>query len=134
MIIGFTGSQKGMTTTQFDILCELITEINPTAAHHGDCIGADATFHEVCDLLEIPIVIHPPADTSRRAFCEGATAVNTPEDYLVRNHNIVDEVDAMIVVPRTAKETLRSGTWATWRYAKKQDKEIFLISPEIVLP
>lgn len=134
MIIGFTGTQENMTLEQFDVLYGEIERMNLMfdipEAHHGDCIGGDFTFHAICMEEEIPIVIHPPQNTTKRAYCEGAMAVNTPKDYLVRNHDIVDVCDIMYVCPRTMEEQLRSGTWATWRYATKQGKEIILILPD----
>lgn len=37
---GFTGSRKGMTRAQFEIVRELLE--TPDWLHHGDCKGADA--------------------------------------------------------------------------------------------
>jgi hypothetical protein len=130
MKIGFTGSQKNMSLEQFDVLYEKIEQINVSEAHHGDCIGSDATFHAICLEENIPVIIHPPKSAKKRAFCEGAQEILESKDYLIRNHDIVDACDVLFACPTTPDELRRSGTWATWRYAKKQGKVIFLILPD----
>jgi len=129
MIIGFTGSQKGMTTIQFDRLVDLVKELNPTEAHHGDCIGADTIFHFVCMELNIPVVLHPPLNDGKRAGCQDADLVLPRKAYLARNRDIVDASDELIAVPGEKTEQLRSGTWATYRYARKNHKTVHLITP-----
>lgn len=128
MKIGFTGTQDGLKLAQLDTLYELVDQIGATEAHHGDCIGGDAIFHEICVEVGIPVVIHPPEKSNKRQFCEGGTILPS-KPYLERNHDIVDEVEVMFVCPKTEEEQRRSGTWATWRYAMKQCKRIFLIYP-----
>jgi len=129
MIIGFTGSQKGMTANQFDRLVTLLKDLNPTIAHHGDCIGADDVFHEICLELNIAVVIHPPIENSKRAFCKGSDEILPTKQYLARNRDIVNISDELIAVPGEKTEQLRSGTWATYRYAKKIGKTTHLITP-----
>lgn len=56
-----------------------------------------------------------------------------PAPYIVRDHAIVDEVQFLIGCPRKDIEELRSGTWATIRYARKQRRNlncIILIYPD----
>lgn len=129
MIIGFTGTQRDMNVDQFDRLFDLIKQLNPSIAHHGDCMGADAVFHAICLDLSIPIVLHPPEITIRRAYCAVSLMSMEPKPYLIRNHNIVDACDVLIACPYEETEQRRSGTWSTWRYAKKQGKKIYLLLP-----
>lgn len=129
MKIGFTGTSDVMTLEQFDVLYCQIEKMSVSEAHHGDCVGADFTFHAICLEEEIPVILHPPINESKRAFCEGAQVIMPADEYLIRNHDIVDACDLLFACPRTATEQRRSGTWATWRYAKKQGKEIILILP-----
>ena len=133
MILGFTGTQNDISIEQFDQIVALLEELKPTAVHHGDCVGADAVFHDICLTLGIPIVIHPPIDNSKRAYCKGTLdgypLILVARDYLDRNHDIVDASDEMLVVPRIKAEELRSGTWATYRYAKKQSKVTHMVYP-----
>lgn len=129
MRLGFTGTQSRLTIEQFDCLYELVKELNPSEAHHGDCIGADSILHAMCLELNIPVILHPPINPIKQAHCEGAHVVLEAKEYIIRNHDIVDESDIVIATPPTIEEIRRSGTWATWRYAKKTGKETYLIFP-----
>jgi len=104
------------------VLACIITEF-----HHGDCVGADAEAHEIFGDEE-HTVIHPPANASKRAWCEAKTILPV-YDYLDRNHAIVDETDLLIACPAKDKEQLRSGTWATVRYARKLSRPVIIITP-----
>jgi hypothetical protein len=125
---GFTGTQKGMTASQrkaFEIIIG-----TPDEFHHGDCIGADEESHELTRYFtpDTPIIGHPPTNPSKRAFCE-FDQIRPKKDYLLRNHDIVDETDELIATPGGFSEELRSGTWATIRYARKTGKPVTIIYP-----
>lgn len=128
MIIGFTGTQQGLTPLQLDTIYQLLNKHRPVEFHHGDCIGADHQAHLIAKELGIKIVVHPPDNPKARAYCK--TAHIMPEKpYLERNHNIVDCSDLIIAAPKSQREQLRSGTWATVRYARKQQKELIIVAP-----
>ena len=42
----------------------------------------------------------------------------------------MDNSDILIATPKEKEEQLRSGTWATIRYAKKTKKIVFLVYPD----
>jgi hypothetical protein len=63
--------------------------------------------------------VHPPTDDRKRAFCTGNGADWEPKPYLERNHDIVDETTILIACPN-GEERMRSGTWATVRYARQR--------------
>lgn len=128
MNLGFTGTQKGLTEVQMKRLSEYVQRFNPEHGIHGDCIGADAQFSALCDSLGITVQVHPPADDSKRAFCK-ATITYPVKPYLIRNHDIVDACDKLIACPKGLTEELRSGTWATIRYAVAQKKPVIVIYP-----
>jgi len=130
MKIGFSGTQTGMAPMQKLKVRELIFTFTFDEAHHGDCIGSDEEFHDIIRELfpEVKIIIHPPIIATKRAFCEG-DRVRIPESYIVRNHNIVDETDVLLATPKGSEE-LRSGTWATIRWAKKRKRHIFIVYPD----
>ena len=144
MKIGFTGTHVGMTAPQIatfsniiKIIDEGINAINIDAVHefhHGDCIGADAIAHEIVSKQSLyhDIVIHPPLDNKKRAFCAIGIddVVLPPKSYLERNRDIVDECTILIATPKGFKEELRSGTWATIRYAQKRRKPVLIIQPD----
>ena len=133
--VGFTGtSQIGAVTAKQlkdgeRLLYSLYSE-GYKEFHHGDCIGADEQFHAVAKRIGFKIIIHPPENNSKRAFCFGADTVLEEKAYLIRNHAIVDETNVLIAVPKSAAEELRSGTWATVRYARKAKHRIYILMPE----
>lgn len=50
------------------------------------------------------------------------------DDPLARNRRIVAAVDVLIAAPETDREELRSGTWATIRYARAAGKPVVMLS------
>ena len=132
MRIGFTGTRNGMTEFQKQEV-ERILIFHCYAldleAHHGDCMGADAQFHQFAQKYGYPIIIHP-SNLNTRVYCQGAIRIYEPKNALIRNCDIVDSVDIMIATPAQNYEILRSGTWATIRYARKVGRVIHIIYPK----
>lgn len=132
MKIGFTGTSIGMTREQKRELFKMLSPFPYAEYHHGDCIGADEEFHALVKNIQHQtigsIIIHPPLNLRKRAFCEGGT-VRSKKSYLIRNRDIVDETDLLIVCPHEDVEQLRSGTWSTFRYAIKKMKDVTIIFP-----
>lgn len=141
--VGFTGTRQGMTRKQADECKDLLsrirrdTDLNQWAGtyraffHHGDCIGADAEAHCIASELVFPhygIIIHPPTNQKMMANCKGAERMK-PKPYLERNHDIVDASTILIATPETEEEVLRSGTWATVRYARRQNMVVKILNP-----
>lgn len=126
-----------MTARQKSTLARILDEkaksYDRLEIHHGDCIGADAEFHEICIKRwphALHVVLHPPLNPRKRAFCTYSNQSEVPaKDYLERNREIVDAVDEMIAGPKELEEQLRSGTWATVRYARKQKVTGGLLAP-----
>lgn len=131
MIVGFTGTRKGLTDRQakrlFVALSVFKKRFNLTEVRHGDCIGADAHFAGIASGLGLLVVSHPPIKHDLRAF-KGDKFLS-PKPYLERNRDIVDNSDFMIACPSERKEELRSGTWYTIRYTKKVSKPLGIIYP-----
>lgn len=97
--------------------------------HHGDCIGVDVQTAKIAEFMGVKTVCHPPLNPSARAR-HNSTIILPEKEYLDRNRDIVDAVDCMIVVPFEKEEILRSGTWMTYRYAKKRDVDRTIIFPD----
>lgn len=77
----------------------------------------------------LDLKIHPPINPAKRAWCTGDFTY--PEkDYLDRNRDIVNCTDILITCPSGYTEKLRSGTWATIRYARKIGKTVVIIFPD----
>ncbi len=130
MILGFTGTQAGMSSHQRSRLRQALIHLKPKQFHHGGCIGADTeASHMAHEFKRIIVVKHPPTNTYAQgeSYCDEETE---PLPFLVRNHVIVDESDALIACPESDTEQVRSGTWATVRYARKQGRMIYIIRPD----
>lgn len=126
--IGFTGTQRGMTVQQKRKLRELLWDYDEL--HHGDCIGSDDEAHDIALGHGLRIVVHPPSIPTKRAFRTSFHEIRPEQHYNTRNHNIVDETSELIATPAEFEEQLRSGTWATIRYAVKQGKKVTIIFPD----
>lgn len=133
-ILGFTGRSDPVPAAQRESLRWLLKfmcdEEDAAELHHGDCVGADAVAHAIGLDLDLEIVIHPPTDLKKRAFCQGALIVWPPRPYLDRNREIVHRSFVLVVAPRLAVEELRSGTWSTVRYARRLGRPVVLVLPD----
>jgi hypothetical protein len=133
MKIGFSGSRIGLTDSQKYHFSQLLLDLKGNEFHHGDAVGADADAHRIALNMGYAIVIHPPKNPSKRAFCKIGDIL--PEkDYLDRNKDIVDATDVLIATPKENTEQLRSGTWSTVRYARKKGKKVYIIKPDEPMP
>ncbi len=137
MKVGVSGTQKGITAYQTHRVFDLLDAWDWSQLHHGNCVGADEEIAFIAlemrgytSLLEKKqiVIAHPTIhkQQSEKSYFDEIRPNFPP---LVRNHNIVDAVQRMIICPGGIY-TLRSGTWATFRYAVKRHKIIHLIPPE----
>ena len=131
MKLGFTGSRK-ISYNQCSRLYKLIKGMNIDVAIHGGCKGFDSCFHEVVkELCNAKIFVHPGNQEQHDIFVKKNDCEVLPvKPYLERNKDIVNLSDEIIACPGTLKEILRSGTWATIRYAQKIGKKITIIFPD----
>ena len=136
MIVGFTGTRDGLTVLQKKALLNQLNSMDIEQALHGDCIGADYDFHRLVasNIEYATISIYPPVNPTHRANCHlidlttnVCVQVLKEGEYIARNHNIVDDCDMLIACPKDGVEVMRSGTWATIRYAKKMKKAVCII-------
>lgn len=118
--VGFTGTREGMTDQQKKMVFCLLRDIGFTQGHHGDCVGADVDFHELCVQMGIRTVGHPPSQSRHRAYCE-TDETRLPRDYIRRNRDIINETDILIGCPKELEEPTSprgSGTWSTIKHAR----------------
>lgn len=133
--IGVTGSRAGVSYKQLRtfgqiIMCHVMVEYLPVFLHHGDCFGADEIAHDWAKASWFSVIIHPPDDDRLRAFRKTKPEwMRTPKPYIERNHDIVDESHVLVAMP-DGEEHLKSGTWATVRYARKVGRPIFIAMPD----
>jgi hypothetical protein len=136
MRVGFTGTREGMTDVQlarFRSGLARLVEAGAVLFRHGCCVGADeqAAVAVVAHHPEVTVFGHPsdlPGLTSDDAMrCCDDTAY--PEPPLDRNRHIVDGCDVLVACPKGMAEEQRSGTWATVRYARVQNKRVVIVWP-----
>lgn len=139
---GFTGTSEEVKEEQLITLEKVIKKIarkKNVEHHNGGCINADKACYDIVRAL-IPsatIIMHPPKNTSKmfpyfdsEAYKgQGAVISRPPLDYLKRNMQIVAESDFLVATPKSVAEELRSGTWATIRYARIARIPILIVWP-----
>lgn len=136
LAVGFTGTRAGMTTSQALRVLDLLEQwkTQKKEFHHGDCRGADFEAFLLAYAIGYRIEVHPPDVETHRMFVSGpGITVLCPQPYLARNHAIVDRVSLlngkMLATPAQEAEQLRSGTWATIRYSKRNHVSLYVIWP-----
>ena len=136
--VGFTGPASGMTgVQQMAVIRRLLKRLKRDPRprlHHGDCIGGDAEFHAIGLIYGLEMVVHPPYDPKKRAFCNGGTSeIREPKPYLERDRDIVDETALLIgAVSNTGyhHKNCRDGYCYTIRYALKAGKEVVVVETD----
>jgi len=123
--IGFTGTRAGMNQAQKILITTYLKEHRPDAVAHGDCIGADKDFDDICADMSILRYAFPGDIPSMRANT-GAIQFQMPKPPLERNKDIVHYSDEMLACPKEMHEVLRSGTWATIRAARRAGKRVHI--------
>lgn len=69
MIVGFTGTQSGMSQFQKDTLKEILIVEKCHEFCHGDCYSADKQANDIASEIIRYITIFPPDNPSKRAWC-----------------------------------------------------------------
>lgn len=134
MIVGFTGSRKGLKALQRRELGKVLSCLSGSM-RNGAAEGADRDAAYFWDAdPEAPIDFFPCNRHQRRwAKIWSVTRVNATvhpmRDPLVRNQlDIVDPCDILVATP-AGPETQRGGTWSTIRYAKTLERPIVIVWP-----
>lgn len=137
-ILGFTGTQVGMSKYQRDSFRRFIKNMHPYEFHHGDCVGSDEEAHLIVVQCfpSIKIVIHPANIGGKRAYAYartlgdhlGSLVIYPERPPLERDRDMVGVVDTLFAAPRQTLEARRSGTWATIRYMQALSKPVAIFS------
>ncbi len=129
--LGITGTRNGMRDKQKLVVRFIAGFLLPDEAHHGDCLGADAEFHDIVrEETKAIIVVHPPSNPKNRAFKQG-DFIMKEKPFMVRDDDIIDESDLMLATPFQFEEQGRgSGTWAVIRHTRKARKPLIIIWPD----
>lgn len=141
MHIGFTGSREGMTDNQHKAVRYLLEQFSQNIVpvswpgpqyshvfHDGDCIGSDDIAHGLALDLGYYCEIHP---SNLKKFSAGNSLHfrHSAKSPLDRNLDIVIASHKIIATPKECEEQLRSGTWATIRYATSYHKPLYIVYP-----
>jgi len=132
--LGFTGSEHSVPQKQLNALQHVLSQLRDPGLddqqfHHGDCIGADDQAGRLAHGLGYQVHIHPPIIEDKRAFSIHHFA-HPAAQYLTRNGHIADRAQILLAAPDTIDERLRSGTWATVRYARQRRVPAILVFPD----
>jgi hypothetical protein len=128
--VGFTGTRNLLTRVQDQRLSHLLFDMRQVGwdtFHHGDCLGADKRAFEIAKHHGFWTICHPPLVKTLRAFTK-SHETREERPYIARNNDIVDETGFLIATP-DGPERLRSGTWATIRYARQLRRRGRIIYP-----
>src|SRR6266567_5158831 len=131
--IGFTGTCHGMTPLQRAAVAAILEPLAAAGgfvAHHGDCIGADAEFHDLCrELPQSFIVVHPgpPDDLPNQAGRVGDER-RVPLPHMRRNKNIVMASTVIIAALFELTQQEHGGTWRTIEMARKAKHPLAIVS------
>lgn len=137
IVYGVTGTREGATRAQMASFLARFWQITvalEARAHekwfvHGGCKGVDVQCHEILRPWGWKFWVLPGPDGPHQT-CPPADVVEEPRPYLERNRLIVDRAHALQVIPKDFQEVLRSGTWATQRYAADVGRKMGIIWPD----
>lgn len=112
VVVGFTGTREGMSVTQKigvrRALSDLVAKHTTLVGLHGDCIGADAEFEELCAALDIPTYCYPCELYGRmdHKFRANTSAVilEGPTQPLHRNEEIVNNSRYLLAAPLNGRK------------------------------
>lgn len=109
---------------------------------YGLCVGSDDQTSEVATWFGYRLIAHPASDVSPDLIAtpfHGATVLQA-KPALERNRDIVDASGVLVAAPREQLDgewhkrkpmgVLRSGTWATVRYAVEAGKPVWFAWPD----
>lgn len=138
-VIGFTGTRNGMTQQQRNLIITLIKVARMKAKHlvvglHGDCVGADADFDELCKKAGIETWSRPCNYPNMRAYTKSKQIAEVTNP-MARNREIVKQCSVLLACPPTEEELEKGGTWKTIRMGRKRqrrdkDLNIYIVYPK----
>jgi hypothetical protein len=134
IILGITGTRAGPRPAQTAAALKFMRGLKPYRVVHGGAPGFDMIAHGIAETLRVrEVEIHPSTQSNVGAagVIPGAGVVIYPElPPLERNRVIVKRIYGLLACPKTDDEELRSGTWATVRYAREAGVPVYLIKQD----
>lgn len=133
--------------TAEDVITGVLRHLSspPSRFVSGAAAGVDTYFALLARLLypDVPVTLLIPGSERHNDQLVATFRVNaipgdviiigpqlktTGETMMARNDLIISNCDVLLAFPRTLHETVRSGTWATIRRARKADRPYRLTS------
>lgn len=133
IILGITGTRAGPRPAQTAAAVKFIRGIKPYRVVHGGAPGFDMIAHGIAEATRTvrEIEVHPATEARGHGIILGAGVIVYPElPALERNKIIVKRIYGLLACPKTDDEDLRSGTWATVRYAREAGVPVYLIKQD----
>jgi hypothetical protein len=131
IILGITGTRDGPRPAQTAATLKFMRGLKPYRVVHGGAPGFDMIAHGIAEALRVREIEVHPSTVRSQSIIAGAGVVVYPElPPLERNHVIVKRVYGLLACPKTDDEELRSGTWATVRYAREAGVPVYLIKQD----
>lgn len=140
MKLGLTGTREGITQSQLLWVTNVFDNLQISVLHHGCCVGADASGHELAVARNIPVIVHPPVKTrfiaSQCLDAKGGLVTVLPaKPYLNRDRDIVVLTDGLVALPKNHEPPSYElegigGTWYTVRFAVRMNKPVMICYPD----
>jgi len=137
----FTGTRKPVTDEQLDQMYTIMRRLKDQHGYnrifHGCAKESDRRAHLMAVALGLDRELYPSNDeqetwaSSQRSG--GTTIIYPMRPPLDRNHYMLDRAGTntrLIAVPHLSVEEIRSGTWATVRYARMLKRRITILWPD----
>jgi hypothetical protein len=132
LILGFTGTRKGMTKAQLVSLraiieADLALSITPpskTEWHHGCSGKSDVAASYIAAAFGMKVIGHPSVTVEPQGYYDVLLPEKLP---LERDEDIAKCVELLFATPETDNETPRGGTYATVRRARKHNTRHIII-------
>lgn len=103
----------------------------------GGAYGVDTLAAESARERGLRVILAVPAGkwhNERLSEDLGCRVEEVPGGYMARNDRLAELADVLYAFPPTAREELRSGTWATVRRFRRLGKTVHLTPFDTVLP
>lgn len=107
----------------------LLKELDVGTLLHGAAIGADEQASLVAQRLDLKVKAYPSDVEDQRGLEAFAHDWKPAARPLERNKTMVANAHLLIATP-DGPEKMRSGTWATIRFARDKKKAVYVVMPD----
>lgn len=127
--LGVVGTYDGLTQEQRNWINYFLLNTLVRVLHHGDEIGACDEAAKLFASTGTYIIAHPGNALTVKANCNANDLVLPWKESQVRIRHIVNMSEMLLAFPETEIDAVRSTTWTTVRYAKRQSVPFRVITP-----